>query len=96
MMARVSLPGSFTAMPSAMVEAANCGVVPFIAWYIAGKRTISTPNTSIAGCIAFAAIEMPEMSPPPPMATMSASSSGCVRSISSPHVPCPAMIFSSS
>ena len=46
---RVSLPGSFTAMPSAMVEAPNCGVVPRIAWYIAGKRTISTPTTSIDG-----------------------------------------------
>jgi len=28
---RVILPGSFTAIPSAMVEAANTGSVPFIA-----------------------------------------------------------------
>ena len=53
--------------------------VPFIAWYIAGKRTISTPYTSMAGFSAFAAIEMPEIRPPPPMATTSASSSGCSR-----------------
>ncbi len=43
MIGSVSVPGSFTAIPSAMVEAANSGVVPFMAWYMAGKRFTSTP-----------------------------------------------------
>jgi hypothetical protein len=93
---RVIPPGSLTAMPSAMVEAAKCGSVPFMAWYIDGKRSTSTPTISIEGFFAFAAMLMPEMSPPPPIATTIVSSPGCCASISSPQVPCPATMSGSS
>ena len=91
------LPGSFTAMPSAMVEAANCGSVPFIAWYIAGKRTTSTPTTSIEGFIALAAIAMPGDEPAAADRDhQRVELRDAAASISRPLVPCPAMIFASS
>ncbi len=89
-------PGSFTAMPSAMVEAPKTGVVPRSAWYIDGKRIVCTPMTSIEGLRAFAAVAMPAMRPPPPTAMSRRSSCGCSRSISRAMVPWPAMTFSSS
>jgi hypothetical protein len=73
---RVILPGSFTAIPSAMVDAANSGSVPRIAWYIDGKRCTSTPTTSTEGLSALAAVLMPEMSRRPPIATTIMSRSG--------------------
>ena len=48
------------------------------------------------GFSAFAATEMPAIRPPPPIAITSVSSDGSCSSISSPHVPCPATIASSS
>ena len=43
--------------------------VPRSAWYMEGKRIVSTPITSMAGFSALAAVAMPAMSPPPPIAT---------------------------
>ena len=92
----VSLPGSFTAMPSAIVVVPNSGTKPWIAQYMEGKRVVSAPNTSIAGLTPLAATAIPAMMPPPPIGTTSTSRSGCAASISRAMVPCPAITFSSS
>ena len=86
---RVISPGDFTAMPSAMVYG-PCGMVtPLSAAYMDGKRSVCTPTISMPGLSALAAVAMPEIRPPPPMATASVSSCGWSSSISSPTVPCP-------
>ena len=51
---------------------------------------------SMPGLIALAATAMPEISPPPPIGTISTSRSGTAASISSATVPWPAMIRGSS
>ena len=91
----VSPPGDFTAMPSAMVYW-PCGIdTPLTAAYMAGKRSVCTPMISMPGLSALAAVEMPEIRPPPPMAITSMSSCGWSSSISSATVPCPAITASS-
>ena len=51
---------------------------------------------SIPGLIAFAAVAIPEISPPPPIGTTSMSRSGASASSSSAIVPCPAIMAGSS
>ncbi|MCY1384504.1 hypothetical protein D9M69_727670 [compost metagenome] len=89
-------PGEATAMPSAIVLTPMGRCVPLMALYIEGKRSVCTPMTSMPGRIALAAVAMPAISPPPPIATTRQSRSGCTRSISSATVPWPAMMASSS
>src|SRR3954451_9121648 len=64
--------------------------------FIAGPSLDSTPMTRMFGLWLFIAIETPEISPPPPIGTMTASSSGQSWMISRPSVPWPAMSCSSS
>ena len=90
------LPGVPTAMPSAIVLVPCGWCVPLIALNIAGKRTVCTPTISMPGLSALAAVAMPAISPPPPTAITSVSSSGTASSISSPTVPWPATMASSS
>ena len=61
-----------------------------------GKRWVCTPMISMPGFSPLAAVATPAIRPPPPMATMSWSRSGCSASISSASVPWPAAICSSS
>ncbi|MNL35704.1 hypothetical protein D3C87_1577470 [compost metagenome] len=92
----VSAPGDFTAMPSAMVYC-PCGMAtPLTAAYMDGKRSVCTPTISMPGFKALAAVAIPEIKPPPPMAITSVSSCGWSSSISSATVPCPEMTASSS
>jgi len=94
--ARVSSPGSLTAMPSASVALAVGISTPLKSAYIDGNWSVCTPMIEIPGFSARAAVAMPEMSPPPPMATQRQSSSGRCLSISIAIVPCPAMTSASS
>ena len=52
----------------------------------------STPITRIPGRRCLAAMEQPDISPPPPMGATNASRSGTSSRSSSAVVPCPAMI----
>ena len=96
MMGRVSVPGTLTAMPSAMLWPLPPGVSPRKALYMDGYRAASTPTISIPGLSALAAVAMPAIKPPPPTGTTMTSRSGWSANISSAMVPWPAMIFSSS
>ena len=64
--------------------------------FIAGPSDDSTPITRIPGWWLFTAIDTPEINPPPPIGTITASTSGQSCTISSPSVPCPAISCSSS
>ena len=65
-------------------------------FFIAGPSDDSTPITRIFGLWLFTAIDTPEMRPPPPIGTTTASTSGQSCTISRPNVPCPAISCSSS
>ncbi len=56
----------------------------------------STPNTRISGFRVLAAVATPEISPPPPIGTISTSRSGQSSSISVARVPWPAITSRSS
>jgi hypothetical protein len=96
MIGSVSAPGSFTAIPSAMVEPAKAAARPCKAQCTAGKPLVSTPTISMPGFSAFAATAMPAIIPPPPTGTTSVSRRAAVASISSAIVPWPAMTSGSS
>src|SRR5262249_3495459 len=64
--------------------------------FIAGPSEDSPPMTRIFGLCALTAIATPEINPPPPIGTMTASTSGQSCAISSPSVPWPAISSSSS
>ncbi len=59
-------------------------------------RSGSTPRIFTFGFNVFSASAIPATKPAPPMGTMTASTSGTCAAISSPKVPCPAMIVGSS
>ena len=56
----------------------------------------STPTTRTSGRSALTAVATPEISPPPPTQTTTVAASGRSATISSPTVPCPAMMRGSS
>ena len=95
---KVLTPGSFTAMPSAMVST----LVSVSIWLwstlfsMLGAPCACTPTTRTEGLSALTAKATPLASPPPPMGTNMTSMSGFSFSISIPTVPCPAMTCSSS
>ncbi len=92
----VSAPGDLTPMPSAIVAWRLSRWPSWIAFHAAGKRSVCTPTTCRSGRSAFAAVAMPAIRPPPPIATTSVSMSGCWASISSATVPWPAITARSS
>ena len=92
----VSAPGALTPMPSAIVACAQARSPPCTEFHAAGKRSVWTPTIWMSGRSARAAVAMPLISPPPPIATTSVSIDGCCSSISSPIVPWPAITARSS
>jgi hypothetical protein len=96
MIASVMRPGSFTAIPSAIVLTPHSIGSPRSACSMEGKRAVSMPTTSMSFRMPLAATAFPEIRPPPPMGMSRVSRSGCSLSISSAIVPCPAMIWGSS
>ena len=64
--------------------------------FIPGAPDDSTPMIRTEGLTDLAAIETPEMRPPPPMGTIRSSVSGNWSMISRPRVPCPAISSGSS
>ena len=95
---KVSSPGRFTAIPSAMVA-----IVGRVDSSPASREVrqldapaACTPMIVILGRSARAAIAIPAMRPPPPMGTTIASASGKSLNISKPSVPCPAITSGSS
>src|SRR4051812_12038796 len=95
---RVSSPGRFTAMPSAIVSADGTPTDSPRRNDSANAATVSTctPTTSTSGRCALIAIATPLDSPPPPTGTTTFARSGTSSSSSSPSVPCPAMTSASS
>src|SRR4030066_116590 len=64
--------------------------------YITGDASDCTPTNSAVDLRLFTAILTPEIKPPPPTGTTTTSTLGSASTISSPAVPCPAIINSSS
>ena len=95
---KVCSPGSFTAMPSAMVRTNPIRSILLcsIEFSILGAPLACTPYIFTFGFKCLIAKATPEISPPPPIGTITASSSGSCSSNSSPIVPCPAITSSSS
>ena len=93
-MGNVSAPGLVARSPSAMVSGKG---IP-MRWPARKESRVSlpcsgsTPKMRMSGRIAWAAMELPEISPPPPMGTTSASRSGISLSNSRAAVPWPAMV----
>ncbi len=84
-------------MPSAMVwPPSGAAFSPRILAVKEGYIAASTPTTLTSALIDLAAVATPEMSPPPPIGTISVSSSGVSSSISTATVPCPAITSRSS
>jgi hypothetical protein len=63
---------------------------------IADASSGSTPIIRTCGRSSFTAVAIPEISPPPPIGTITTSSSGTWSTSSSPTVPWPAITIASS
>ena len=79
MMSKVSVPGVFTAIPSAIVDTDGRETISLASLdaTIEAAPAALTPMTLTLGFISFIAIAIPAMRPPPPIGTMTASTSGC-------------------
>eukprot|EP01137_Pigoraptor_chileana_P027929 Opistho-2@11203 len=88
-------PTQGTARPSASVDCASMvtGFPAFIAAVRLAHRSGSTPMTLTSGRSVLTARAMPARRPPPPTGTTIASKSSSCSMISSPIVPCPAMML---
>src|SRR5579875_2857290 len=94
----VSSPGSAACNPSAIVRGTSIRMrrPASSERRVSSPASGSTPTTRIPGRSAFAAVEQPAISPPPPIGTTSRSRSGTSRRSSSATVPWPAITSGSS
>ena len=88
-MSKVREPGVFTAIPSAIVDTDGNDTISlaFLDATIEAAPAALTPMTLILGFISFIAMAIPATRPPPPIGTMTASTSDCCSNISKPIVP---------
>ncbi len=95
---KVSSPGRLTAMPSAIVCARTAAsICPCCTDRTNAAQPVAwTPTTRTPGSSAVSASAEPASRPPPPHGTTTRSTSGTCSASSSPTVPCPAMMRSSS
>src|SRR6476659_1394585 len=93
---KVSLPGAFTAIPSASVCSEQTTASPVRAACIDGHAAEETPITARLGLSACRAMALPAIKPPPPTGTTIMSRSGTSSRTSKAMVPWPAMMRGSS